>query len=90
MESMDRPALHGSRVDFQLKPCPFCGGEATLHGKNTHDDEARVWCLECDIYMTGEAVHCTDEEATEVWNRRAHPTDLVSPEMAIAGTHYED
>ena len=66
----------------QLKPCPFCGGEAEIKKDNTcmgHGDYGSckwVKCKECgtstkkylcDGYYGCE---CTDEELAEKWNRR--------------------
>lgn len=49
----------------ELKPCPFCGGEAfkilTEWGAYV------VQCGMCDV-MT--APHCRADHVTEVWNRR--------------------
>lgn len=49
-----------------LKPCPFCGGEAHL---SNWSDGAYVWC-ECGV-KTEVYLHsgCVDK-AIEAWNRR--------------------
>lgn len=49
-----------------LKPCPFCGGEAHL---SNWSDGAYVWC-ECGV-KTEVYLHsgCVDK-AVEAWNRR--------------------
>lgn len=53
----------------QLKPCPFCGGEPLLKrcGKMSF-----VVCdySYCDVQPWTKYMQ-TDEEAIEVWNRRA-------------------
>lgn len=51
----------------ELKPCPFCGGEAKV----------RVWgdglgvTVECQLCYTHKH-RDTEAEAIEVWNRRAN------------------
>lgn len=47
----------------ELKPCPFCGGEAILCGQNYY----YVFCKECDAETKG-SVH--RKEAIDGWNRR--------------------
>ena len=52
----------------ELKPCPFCGGEAHLEQyQDAPEYFAIVRCSQCDI----KAVKDTDEEAIEAWNTRA-------------------
>jgi Lar family restriction alleviation protein len=61
----------------ELKPCPFCGGEAELHHKIEPlciDAYSYVYCTKCGV--TTEAFpksfdHSSDEKAIEAWNRRA-------------------
>lgn len=50
----------------ELKPCPFCGGEATIFD---HDHAYWATCLKCEaeIMMQGSYL-----EAIEAWNRRAN------------------
>lgn len=56
----------------EIKPCPFCGSEATFRYKEGLD----TWIVECSntscpaSYMIG-MDYDTQEEAVEVWNRRA-------------------
>lgn len=52
--------------DKQLKPCPFCGGDAEFIG-----DTQSIKCKRC-----GGAFLCTNPlvsrlEVAEIWNRRA-------------------
>ena len=56
----------------ELKPCPFCGGDAEL----SHKRNLNTWIVECSnqdcpaSYMIG-ADFETEAEAIEAWNRRA-------------------
>jgi Lar family restriction alleviation protein len=49
-----------------LKPCPFCGGEADVV-----EDEVNnlVWCVCSTCGATG-GVEGNNQDAIEVWNRR--------------------
>lgn len=64
----------------ELKPCPFCGGEATFAAHATAEEMdygiicrtmAVIGCDACEFCMSGE----TDEEAVAAWNARAAVTD---------------
>ena len=60
----------------ELKPCPFCGGEAVLIDNG------------CFVDVSCKNFHCrgwadslmfkTKEEAIEAWNRRADNKDLFN------------
>ena len=60
----------------ELKPCPFCGGEAVLETFNTRKGyEATIQCNgRCILYMST-ITYDTEKEAVEnvvkAWNRRA-------------------
>ncbi len=63
----------------ELKPCPFCGGEAE---GPYHYDPYDGYQGDCGSY-TVECSHCrmlinqrTKQEAIEVWNRRAESEEL--------------
>jgi Lar family restriction alleviation protein len=54
----------------ELKPCPFCGGEAEtiksfLYGKVTG---YAVYCKKCDCELK---MYTSKQNATKAWNRRA-------------------
>lgn len=56
----------------ELKPCPFCGGEAEIW-RSSPDGKRRAWisCMgRCAVLITSE--HITDAEAVAAWNTR-HP-----------------
>ncbi len=54
----------------ELKPCPFCGGEADCSKNVLHNNqyEWAVECIECGAFTD---CFATEEEAIEAWNRRA-------------------
>ena len=57
--------------NFKLKPCPFCGGEASVWSIGGSE----FYCIECDneecgcVY--GENMQLSFEEVIEEWNKRA-------------------
>lgn len=60
----------------ELKPCPFCGGEATISSvpEGTWDKFIphckSVGCLAFYIGFSDEGLYGTKEKAIEAWNRR--------------------
>ena len=54
----------------ELKPCPFCGGEA---GKYADEQTAIVWCKNCDASVFDDNL----DSAAARWNRRPI-TKLIS------------
>lgn len=74
------------RGDFEIKPCPFCGGEPTLMSKETFEhlkgvdgDGKACITIECNKCHLDFYEHTHDEQdyyirtflITEKWNRRA-------------------
>ena len=60
-----------SEVD--LKPCPFCGGEAEVTDKDNYgfsNGDWMVFCNECHTYLGFDSQYETPEQAIEAWNRR--------------------
>lgn len=54
----------------KLKPCPFCGGEASLRIDTAHSTACLIGC--CTIGCFGhEQWEETEAEAIAAWNRRA-------------------
>ena len=52
----------------ELKPCPFCGGNALSGDTSKHYNEYLVWCTRCGAETD---VQDTRAEAISAWNRRA-------------------
>lgn len=54
-----------------LKPCPFCGGEADCNNNAVMQGGKLKWATEC--LGCGVITDCFDtkQEAIEAWNRRA-------------------
>lgn len=61
----------------QLKPCPFCGGEATIwsYGNDVHE----VTCNACDA---ASGTHEGKLVAVSAWNNRAATVDQEALELA--------
>lgn len=61
----------------ELKPCPFCGGAASLIPSADHSTACEIGCRDdtCPAY---ECVWDVNESsAIAAWNRRASPTPPV-------------
>lgn len=61
------------RKSDKLKPCPFCGGVGEAAPEMVHDKNgyyARCGNEECAL-MPVTWYYKTEDEAAEVWNRRA-------------------
>lgn len=56
---------------MELKPCPFCGGEACMQEHKFHGYTSTfgVVCLDCCAETR--QFYETRKEAEEAWNRRA-------------------
>lgn len=65
----------------ELKPCPFCGGEAEIHPSSDWDVKFTgatyfAWCDKCE---TRGDYYDTEAEAVEAWNNRAERTCRWKP-----------
>lgn len=59
----------GKGILHEIKPCPFCGGEAQLGGFSIPLDRISwVECPKCGIYTRPQQL--TGFDPIEVWNRR--------------------
>lgn len=54
-------------MNEELKPCPFCGGEAVWWGT---EDELYPYQVVCKRCYCGTDTHLYRKDAYEVWNRR--------------------
>ena len=57
----------------ELKPCPFCGGEAEVTDEDSYGFSNGDWfvcCNECHTYLGFDSQYETPQEAIEAWNRR--------------------
>jgi len=64
-------------TDRELKPCPFCGGEATMRhtsvlGRWWH--EYAVECIRCKT-IPGYSWVSTEDEAISLWQQREVEND---------------
>ena len=70
----------------ELKPCPFCGGEASVYLTDAYEEDGS-WIVDCEGGHTlvgskvGEKYIVvpfeTEAEAIEVWNMRSERTCVV-------------
>lgn len=60
--------------EIKLKPCPFCGGEASysFDPDGTVDTEGREWAYEvtCNNCCATTGICYSQRMAREAWNRR--------------------
>ena len=69
----------------ELKPCPFCGGEAAF-GANSCQGFEYVRCASCKARTW--SCYDTKEQAAEAWNTRAEREVGISKFQKITGTSY--
>jgi hypothetical protein len=60
----------------ELKPCPFCNGEAEMR---VYDGEYFAQCIQC--FCSTAADHQQDSDALTAWNRRPSPVPPIGVEM---------
>lgn len=64
--------------EIELKPCPFCGGEAKMHKLREFASLYTVNCTSHWCYATyGGYEHVTAIDAAKKWNTRAETTDSI-------------
>lgn len=65
----------------EIKPCPFCGGEAEFYPNYIEGEENWVECCNAKCQATNGYVRRTPEEALSAWNTRAEPAAPSSDEV---------
>lgn len=62
-----------------LRPCPFCGGEAVLktYRDNLRGDAFAAMCQKTDCPGRTYRKRATSKAAAEAWNRRAEPENRM-------------
>ena len=53
----------------ELKPCPFCGGKATVVDDSELCLGVSITCVKCNLELIGTKENCL-ESAITAWNRR--------------------
>lgn len=58
----------------ELKPCPFCGGEAELVCVSSTSSglSSMRWIVRCTHFCCKQYPQISDHDAIELWNRREH------------------
>lgn len=79
----------------ELKPCPFCGGEAEK--MTSSDGFTSIGCLNCNPLFGIMVQRSTEAEAIEAWNTRAERTcsieerdELPYPVCSVCGAVQSD
>lgn len=65
----------------ELKPCPFCGGDAT---QDIYSGNPTIFCSACPALMGGEESNETFEELAAAWNRRALDPETLEAAAKVA------
>lgn len=58
-------------VTDELRPCPFCGGEAAVSIVPFINAEGSGYVAQCESCWAKSGYYQTKAEAIEAWNRRA-------------------
>ena len=78
-------------MQVELKPCPFCGGEAAYHTDSGPTGEVYGWvgCNQCDAMSCHIDVRSMQPEEThpiDAWNTRAEQAAELAKYKALAET----
>ena len=55
----------------ELKPCPFCGSTDVHILNHGTQGEHSITCKDCNVWVDHMFDAMSEEEAIELWNRRA-------------------
>lgn len=94
-DTIERLLNAAEKKPLELKPCPFCGGQAsiTIDPEGIKDSQGRHWkyqvtCMSC-CATTG--IVWSIEKAAEAWNTRYEPRSRwvkKSPNDKLDGEYY--
>ena len=85
----------------ELKPCPFCGGEANIGSVKFSEtsDQAKLngrtvgyygQCVQCCCNLSFDIGRATKEQAITEWNTRINPLDIPSKHSDIDALYTEN
>lgn len=57
-------------VEYELKPCPFCGGDVRFDKACIYFKDSVIYCDGCDMVFTLDDRAASDDDIIRVWNRR--------------------
>lgn len=87
-------------MSSELKPCPFCGGEASINDDPTGNGGkpitrgniglGRLWSVECDECGADAGYWQSEEIAVLKWNTRTPPSDWREARELLDQTHQPD
>jgi Lar family restriction alleviation protein len=66
----------------ELKPCPFCGGEAVYYIDHTTECCDSVYCQTCGAAVSDFDLEGPQGSCVELWNRRAPDPALIAEAVA--------
>lgn len=66
----------------ELKPCPFCGGEAVPF--NPFDNTDGTWCVLCSECASATGFEQTEAQAIAAWNSRVEHGTLTAEQVSKA------
>lgn len=60
-----------SMVKYELKPCPFCGGDVRFDKACSYFRDSVIYCGGCGMVFTLDDCAASDDDIVRAWNRRA-------------------
>lgn len=57
-------------TEYNLKPCPFCGGDVCFDNAYSYFRDNMIYCNGCDMVFTLDDCSASDDDIARAWNRR--------------------
>lgn len=57
-------------TEYELKPCPFCGGDVRLDKAYSYIRDNIIYCDGCDMVFTLDDFSASSDDIARAWNRR--------------------